>query len=168
MVSELNRAIAANDTFKGVAPTVIQGSIKYARSMPKTTAWLPSIDRPSNRKWFDDPIDLWYHFRNSRIYYVYTNDFGGVIMGSGQEKGVIHMTTKVQKWGNSFAVRIPKHVAEQMNIDQGSEMDMIVENQEIKLIPKQKKLTLEELLAKVTPKNRHDEIDLGTGGDELL
>lgn len=45
---------------------------------------------------------------------------------------------------------------------------MKVENQEIKLVPKKKKPTLDELLAKVTPENRHEEIQLGTEGNELI
>ncbi|GAD15359.1 hypothetical protein GBL_3576 [Geobacillus kaustophilus GBlys] len=47
-------------------------------------------------------------------------------------------------------------------------MEVIVENQAIKLIPKKKKPTLEELLAKITPENRHAEIDFGTEGNELF
>lgn len=89
-------------------------------------------------------------------------------MKSNEEKGVIGVTTKVQKWGNSLAVRIPSVIAEQIAIRQGSEMEMIVENQAIKLIPKKKKPTLEELLAKITPENRHAEIDFGVEGNELL
>jgi antitoxin MazE len=89
-------------------------------------------------------------------------------MKSNEEKGVIGVTTKVQKWGNSLAVRIPSVIAEKIAICQGSEMEMIVENQAIKLIPKKKKPTLEELLAKITPENRHAEIDFGVEGNELL
>ncbi|XWN51656.1 AbrB/MazE/SpoVT family DNA-binding domain-containing protein [Anoxybacillus flavithermus] len=89
-------------------------------------------------------------------------------MESNEEKGVICVTTTVQKWGNSLAIRIPSVIAEQIAIRQGSEMEMIVENQAIKLIPKKKKPTLEELLAKITPENRHVEIDFGVEGNELL
>lgn len=78
------------------------------------------------------------------------------------------MTTRVQKWGNSLAVRIPSHIAEEMGIHQGSEIDMRVEDHVIKLVPKKKKPTLQELLAKVTPENRHDEIDFGVEGNERI
>lgn len=89
-------------------------------------------------------------------------------MERNQEKGVIHATTKVQKWGNSLAVRIPSNIAEQLAIHQGAEMEISVENQKIILVPKKKKPTLEELLAKVTPENRHAEIDFGTEGNEFI
>lgn len=82
--------------------------------------------------------------------------------------GIRKMTTQVRKWGNSLAIRIPSHIAEMLSIEQGSELEMKVENQEIKLVPKKKKPTLEELLAKVTPENRHDEINFGTEGNELI
>lgn len=78
------------------------------------------------------------------------------------------MTTQVRKWGNSLAIRIPSHVAEQVSIKQGSEIEIRVEEQEIRLVPKKKKPTLEELLAKVTPENRHDEIDFGVEGNEQI
>ncbi len=78
------------------------------------------------------------------------------------------MIERVQKWGNSLAVRIPNAVAEQLAIQQGSEIEIVVESQAIKLIPKKKKPSLEELLAKITPENRHAEIDFGVQGNELI
>lgn len=59
-------------------------------------------------------------------------------------------------------------IAEQLAIRQGLELEMVIENQAIKLIPKKKKPTLEELLAKITPENRHSEIDFGVEGNELF
>jgi antitoxin MazE len=82
--------------------------------------------------------------------------------------GGIGMTTRVQKWGNSLAVRIPSHIAEEIGIHQGSEVEITVEDHVIKLVPKKKKPTLRELLAKITPENRHDEIDFGVEGNERL
>ncbi len=79
-----------------------------------------------------------------------------------------HMTAQVRKWGNSLAIRIPSHIAEQLSIKQGSEIEMRIEEQEIRLVPMKKKPTLEELLAKVTPENRHEEIDFGVEGNERI
>lgn len=59
----------------------------------------------------------------------------------------MNMTTKIQKLGNSFAIRIPNEFIEELNL---------------KIIPKKQKPTLEELMAKITPENQHDEIDWGT------
>lgn len=85
------------------------------------------------------------------------------------QKGVFNMTTKVQKWGNSLAVRIPSNIAEKIAIQQGSEIELSVENQVLILKPKKKKPSLDDLLAKVTIENRHTEIDFGyVEGNERL
>lgn len=80
--------------------------------------------------------------------------------------------TTVQKWGNSLAVRIPKDVAEEIHIEQGSLMELrvAVEEGTITLVPKKtrKKYSLDELLSGVTTENRHHEIDFGTEGNELI
>lgn len=78
------------------------------------------------------------------------------------------MTTLVRKWGNSLAIRIPSHIAEMFSLEQGSEIEIRIENNEIKLVPMSKKPTLEELLARVTPENRHHEIDFGIEGNERI
>lgn len=81
---------------------------------------------------------------------------------------LIRMTTKVQKWGNSLAVRIPVYVADKLGLKQGSHVDMEVNNNEMKIKPTKRIPTLEELVAQITPENRHDEIDFGVEGDELI
>ena len=55
-----------------------------------------------------------------------------------KEVEMMTMATTVQKWGNSLAVRIPKDIAERVEIHQGSEMEMrVVENDgAITLVPK--------------------------------
>ena len=90
-----------------------------------------------------------------------------------QNQGDEYMSTvTAQKWGNSLAVRIPKEVADRLGIDQGSEMDLSLLSKEgmITLKPKRtrKKYNLSELLSQITPENRHQEIDLGIEGRELI
>jgi antitoxin MazE len=83
-------------------------------------------------------------------------------------EGGIRMKTKVQKWGNSLAVRIPKDVAEKVALRQGMEMELIAENHQITLKPQKPNPTLEELVSQITPENRHEEIDFGRVGKEML
>ncbi|MBI4118838.1 MAG: AbrB/MazE/SpoVT family DNA-binding domain-containing protein [Parcubacteria group bacterium] len=74
------------------------------------------------------------------------------------------MSTKVQKWGNSLAVRFPKEVTKKLNLAEGVEVDIIPRAKNIIIKPKSKlkrKFTLEELLSKITPKNRHKETNWG-------
>lgn len=89
-----------------------------------------------------------------------------------KEVNTMTMATTIQKWGNSLAIRIPKDIAERVEIHQGSEIEMrVVENEgTITLVPKKqlRKYSLEELLAQCKPENRHTEIDFGIEGKELM
>ncbi len=68
---------------------------------------------------------------------------------------------QIVKWGNSQAVRIPKGILEQSNLREGEELEIRVENGQIWLEPLKHRPTLESLVAKITPKNRHGEQDWG-------
>ncbi len=68
---------------------------------------------------------------------------------------------RVTRWGNSLAVRIPKALAEQTKIEEGSEVELSVADGVLTVRPKTTTYRLEELLAQVTPENRHDEVDWG-------
>ena len=78
------------------------------------------------------------------------------------------MGTTVQKWGNSLLIRIPRTVAEAAEIGQGTELEWHVMEHSIILTAKKTALTLEELLSKITPENRHSEIDWRVEGNESL
>lgn len=72
------------------------------------------------------------------------------------------MTTKIQQWGNSLALRIPKAFAVEANLHKGAVVDVSEEGGKIILTPvKKRKFTLEGLLSGVTKENIHGEI--GTG-----
>jgi antitoxin MazE len=73
------------------------------------------------------------------------------------------MEIKVQKWGNSLAVRIPKIYAKEINIDQGSAITINRKDNKLILEPKQKEEKLKALLSKITDENIHDEIETGEG-----
>ena len=71
------------------------------------------------------------------------------------------MLTKVQKWGNSLAVRIPRGFAQQLMIQQGSEVDLSLDGDRLVIKPRRRELSLSELLAQVTDENIHAEIATG-------
>ena len=71
------------------------------------------------------------------------------------------METKIQKWGNSLAIRIPNSYAKDIDIEQGSTIDILKENDRIIIKPKRKKAKLSDLLSQVTEDNLHNEIDTG-------
>lgn len=72
------------------------------------------------------------------------------------------MRVQVQKWGNSLALRIPKSFAAETGLSLSSDVDLTIEEGRLVVTPLAKpRYTLEELLARVTPENRHDEVDTG-------
>ena len=72
------------------------------------------------------------------------------------------MRAEVKNWGNSLALRIPKALAEEVGLESGSRVELIAENDHLHVISvKRPRYTLEELVAQITPENRHDEWDTG-------
>jgi antitoxin MazE len=65
------------------------------------------------------------------------------------------MTTKIQKWGNSLAVRIPNEFAENLNLQAGSTVSFKQSEDKIIITPSRPVYTLEELVKGITKKNRH-------------
>ena len=72
------------------------------------------------------------------------------------------MKTKVQRWGNSLAVRIPKSFAEEVGLTDDSpiEMRLVKGGLLVEPLPTWAP-SLDELLDGVTESNRHDEVDTG-------
>jgi antitoxin MazE len=66
---------------------------------------------------------------------------------------------QVQKWGNSLGIRIPKSLAMKVGIEEGTEVDLDIE--EGHLVIKPKSTTLDELLSQITTDNVHTEIPTG-------
>lgn len=72
------------------------------------------------------------------------------------------MRAQVQKWGNSLALRIPKSFAAETGLATSSDVDLTIEDGRLVVTPLSKpRYTLDDLLARVTPENRHDEVDTG-------
>ncbi len=67
------------------------------------------------------------------------------------------MTGKIQKWGNSMGVRIPKAIMEKANLSVNSEIAIECKNQKIIIYPKKKSIQLKDLLSKITKDNLHTE-----------
>ena len=70
--------------------------------------------------------------------------------------------TKVQKWGNSLGVRIPRGLAEEVGLGAGTEVSLTAKDGELVLRPAvPSRLRLADLLAGVTPDNIHASVDTG-------
>ena len=72
------------------------------------------------------------------------------------------MDTRVQKWGESLVLRIPDSLANQLGLEPDAPVALSRRGTELILTPlNQERLTLDDLLAQVTPDNLHGEVDTG-------
>ena len=72
------------------------------------------------------------------------------------------MQTKIQKWGNSLALRIPRSFAREAGVAAGSEVDLSVQDGDLVVKPATRRTyQLKDLLRRVTAKNLHGEVDTG-------
>jgi antitoxin MazE len=79
------------------------------------------------------------------------------------------MHAQVKKWGNSASVRIPAAILDAVDVSIDQDVDIRAEGGRIVIEPIRKQVTLEGLLAQVTPNNLHCEVDFGLpAGHEIL
>jgi antitoxin MazE len=72
------------------------------------------------------------------------------------------MQTKIQKWGNSLGLRIPRSFAAEAQVEEGSTVDLSVENGRLLVRPlRTRKYALAGLLKKVKRRNVHGEVSTG-------
>jgi antitoxin MazE len=65
----------------------------------------------------------------------------------------------VRKWGNSLGVRIPKALADQAGISNGSALELVADGHRLVATPIEDAPTLDDMVAGITPQNRHGEVD---------
>ena len=78
------------------------------------------------------------------------------------------METRVQKWGNSLALRIPKPLADEAGLRENSPVELWLRDNTLVIVPVVKPpLDLTQLLAQVTADNLHREVETGpaVGGE---
>lgn len=72
------------------------------------------------------------------------------------------METRVQKWGNSLALRIPKALADEVGLKNNAPVQLSLQDKrliiELSIPPT---FDLDDLLAQVTDQNLHSEVDTG-------
>lgn len=79
------------------------------------------------------------------------------------------MRAKVQKWGNSLAIRVPRPFAEELGLRQDSDVDLLLEQRELVIKPvSTRRFTLQELLAGITEDNLHRQVETAgfIGGED--
>jgi len=70
--------------------------------------------------------------------------------------------TRISKWGNSLAVRIPQAIAKEARLSEGDYLAMDLDREgSIILRSTRRTYELSELVSRITSKNRHRETDWG-------
>lgn len=78
------------------------------------------------------------------------------------------MQLAIAKWGNSLALRLPRHVAQGANLTEGVPVELTVKDGTVVVTPVRKKYKLDDLLAQMDETNNHPEIEWGEPkGDEV-
>jgi antitoxin MazE len=78
------------------------------------------------------------------------------------------MKTKLQKWGHSLAVRIPKSFISTINVKEHDNVELIVEDDQLIIKPLKHKYDIDELVSKINSDNLHNEIKTGSPiGNEI-
>ena len=74
------------------------------------------------------------------------------------------VTRKLQKWGNSTAIRLPREVLDDLKLADGEDMEIHVRQDGILLTPKgnDEDFTLTDLLRDATPERVGGELDWGS------
>lgn len=68
------------------------------------------------------------------------------------------MQAHVARWGNSLALRIPRHMADTLRLEEGRGVELTVENAAIIVRPLAETAELDQLLARITPENLPDDL----------
>ena len=73
------------------------------------------------------------------------------------------MQTNIVKWGNSLALRVPAAMARDLDINEGAQVELIVENGNLVMSPLRPKpvFNLDALLDGISNDNLHGEISFG-------
>jgi len=86
----------------------------------------------------------------------------------GKMEYIVNLKVKAQKWGNSLGMRIPKIIAEELSLTDGTTLELEVDGKKLIVYQaKKNKFKLQDLLSLITPKNTHSETETGDAiGDE--
>jgi antitoxin MazE len=72
------------------------------------------------------------------------------------------MVTRIQKWGNSLGLRIPKSFAEDAGVEEGSPVDISIDGDKLIIQPvRPSRYVLKDLVSQIREDNIHDEIPTG-------
>ncbi|MBE7499346.1 MAG: AbrB/MazE/SpoVT family DNA-binding domain-containing protein [Verrucomicrobiales bacterium] len=80
------------------------------------------------------------------------------------------MNARIQKWGNSLALRLPKVLADEVRLTEGTQVELLRTAEGLLLKARGRpRYRLADLVAGITPGNRHSETQWGPArGREIV
>jgi antitoxin MazE len=80
----------------------------------------------------------------------------------------VTMQAAIAKWGNSLAVRLPAQVAREINVIDGSQVDLTIQDGTVMIRAARPRYKLSELLAGMEPMDSVEDVDFGSPqGEEV-
>jgi antitoxin MazE len=80
-------------------------------------------------------------------------------------QGATNVTATISRWGNSLGIRIPRAALDEAHLEEGDQVSVTSVDGKV-VIAKANKRSLDELIAKITPQNRHAETFESSVGNE--
>lgn len=75
----------------------------------------------------------------------------------------------ISRWGNSLGVRLPQFLARNARLKAGDVLTINLRGDEIVLTPARERPDVDDLISKITAKNRHAAVDFGPDrGNEVV
>jgi antitoxin MazE len=71
------------------------------------------------------------------------------------------LRTRISKWGNSLAIRLPKPFVDELGLGEGAEVEITLRDGRLIVTAAGREYGLEELVEGITPENRHQVTDWG-------
>jgi antitoxin MazE len=75
------------------------------------------------------------------------------------------MNVKINKWGNSYGIRLSKNIIKKLALSENDELELNIIGNKLVLSPK---IKLDDLLDGINENNLHSSVDLEIKGKELL
>lgn len=77
------------------------------------------------------------------------------------------MIARISRWGNSLGIRIPKSALEKVRFREGDDVDIVAADDDSLVLRRAvPRPSLDELVAAITPENRHDDAFPEPAGNE--
>ncbi len=72
------------------------------------------------------------------------------------------MYTRISRWGHSLALRLPRAFVREVHLAEGTPVELTIAGGQLVVTPLRREYRLDDLVAAITPDNRHEETNWGS------